>query len=623
MFPSANALYTERGIPSTLFPTKTKVIVPGIVQEQMQVIQSNAIPSPTPGGTEIQIFLPQLINTWLDCQSFYLCFHAVVQWSYTAYPANDWGYANHLNGALLGSFYSVFYRLTVYANSVNVTDDIIEVGIVGCRMLMLSMTKTARECQAWALGFHPSPQNNMALAGYRARGCFPESADVDNLVLQNDLPAGQANPIGITGVGIGNGGAATQYINQQFDFAVPMLGSLGINNEHMYYMGLGNTRISLFTENPANFWMLPPLNNIIKYIPTATTPTVQNANFWFGGLIQNGWAITRVRAEYNIVRVDQGIMNELMAMISGTGGAIVTRCISFQTSTQQIQQGASGTFQPQLNIRRGCVKSCLVLFNNTGQNNITSSGAYNNLYAGTNIAGQAGSNEYVNMFNKYGSINPGLGANTMFLINNVSYPKLGLNPTQFPGETWAYILESLNLLTSDHIKPAIVTQNWLVADPIVAQYSAGTLGAAAGALTTGTTNFWRIGTYTQGGLAWSAALPPVVNNTANANTQAQNANCTIYPWYAWALQSAKDLITPASFPGMEDFVMSNDFFMYFSFEDTPRPGLLSGKNTMDGSNYLNIPLVTTTSYLYNIYFVVLFDALIVHEIASSNVYMIS
>ena len=71
------------------------------------------------------------------------------------------------------------------------------------------------------------------------------------------------------------------------------------------------------------------------------------------------------------------------------------------------------------------------------------------------------------------------------------------------------------------------------------------------------------------------------------------------------------------------YALSNDFFMYFSLEDTPRPGLLSGKNTMDGSNYLNMPLVATTSYVYNVYFIAVYDALIVHDITQSNVYMIS
>lgn len=607
MFSSA---YTERGLPQTLIPQKTKVIVPGIVQEQIQVIQQNTIPSPTPAGTEIQIYLPQLINTFLDCQSAYLVFHVITQWNFTAgYGAGFPATSNDLNGALIGSFYSIFYRLTVYANSVNVTDDIIEVGIIAARLLQLTMTRTARDGMAWLLGFNASPFCNSGLLGYKVRGQFPYGADGDNLALMNNSTSVGANYILGSGSALGNGLAGAGIINQQYDFAVPMLGSLGINNPNMYYMGLGNTRISLFTENPNNIFFLPPAFTTSRALAMAPGgvggPSVQQS-IRVGGYALAVFAVTRVRFEANIVRLDQGIMGEISGMLTSTGGSIVNRCISFQTTTQQIQLGSSGTQQPSLNLRRGCMKSVLTCFNNTGNSTST-------------LGGLNGANPEVNVFNKYGSINPGLGANTMLLINNVSYPKLGLNPTQFPSETFAYILDGLGLFSSDSAKPDIPFQNWLCADPAVISSGMGTLCPTGTAdLSAGSTSFWRSGAFQQG-IGVGAAM----TWASTTNLNGQNNVVQTNPSYFWA-QAPQYLMSSAAMLGSGfTYCLSNDFFLYFSLEDTPRPGLLSGKNTMDGSNYLNIPLVATTSYTYNVYFIGIFDALIVHDITQSNVYMIS
>lgn len=595
--------FSQRALPATFFPVKPKTIVAGITQEQLQVINQNTIPQPTPFGTEIQFYLPQLGNTFLDCSTAYFLFNITMSFQNTG---TDTIYANQCNGGIIGSFYSFFQRLTIYANSVNVTDDIWELGIVAAYYLKLTMTKQARDAMSWIMGFNPDPFYSSGLVGYRIKGPFPMCAEGDAL-------AAIRNGGNLIGYVSGNPIATTQYFCQQFHVAIPMIGSLGVNNPNMYYLGLGNTRISLFTDNPSSALALPAQITATVWKGTAGATNVQETNY-AGGLALNTFSITRARFIGNVIRLDDSVMQQVIQLMQPVNGQqLVTKCTSFGVSTQIIPQGAAGTVQLAMNIRRGSVKSVLTTFNNTGGTN---------LIVFSNNTGAAGANiESTGFLSKYGSINPGLGANTLMLINNINYPKLGLNPTQFPAETFAYILEGLDLLTSDDVKPALCMQNWLVADPSILNYSVRQAANATNAAdtTVAINGAWRAGTITSGTQALNAGI----------------ANYGVYQTCAVSIPQTRCFLPQGQLDGMsglyggnqafgsETYTHSNEFFLYFSLEDQPRPGMISGKNTMDGSNFLNLNIITPTSYAYTTYFVAVYDALLVHDFADRNVYYVS
>lgn len=621
--------YTTKALPASLMPEKPKTILPGIIQQQIQVIQSNALNQPTLGGATIDWYLPQLPNTFLDCASAMFVLHVSAQFSMqNGYGANQYNFAHNINGCILGSFYSLFQRFTVYANSVNVTDDIWELGIVGYRILNVSMTKDAKEAMAWILGFDTDIFAN-GLAGYRIRGSFPMMADGDSVVLLN----GAAGTGAFQGLAIG-GGAGPFFFTQQFNIAIPVPGSVGINNPGMYYMGLGNTRISLITETPANFLLLPATATAIgantalqytQYVPTfaqvpanpATSTVAENVLVTcnVGGFQLVAWNITRCRIEANTVTVPSDILNEILTMAGAP--QLISKTTNFTVSTQPLQQGTSGLQNLQVNNRKGSMRAVMFLFNNQGA--CTGQPAF--VTANTGV-------EYQNFFNKYGSINPGAGPNTLLSVNNTNYPKIGLNPTQYPCETWSYILESLGLLVTDSIKPTTCMQNWLVADPSVIAYQLNSFTPATGpgtGLSGATTNFWRSGLITNGsagGIAGSQVAPAIAGPAAAALGVPNNL-CALSAWWPWCFQSYWEWFDIQCVTGGPKIPFSNDFFLYFNLEDTPRPGLISGKNTMDGSNYLNLNLVAPTSYRYNVYIIGIADAIMVHDFNTKEVFMIS
>lgn len=603
--------FSQRALPVTFFPTKPKTIVAGITQEQLQVINQNTIPQPTPFGTEIQFYLPQLGNTFLDCSTAYLLFNINVQFQNVS---GGTIYANQANGAVIGSFYSFFQRLTVYANSVNVTDDIWELGLIACYYLKLTMSKQARECMSYLMGFNPDPYASVGLTGYRVKGVFPMSAEGDALAIVSNTNL--ANNFGYqTGLASAN----NAFFIQQFHVAIPMIGSLGVNNPNMYYLGLGNTRISLFVDNPTTAFFLPAgmTSQNFRITSAATPPVAASEINNAGGLALTSFNITRARFIGNIIRLDDTVMNQVIQLMQPVNGQqLVTKCTSFGVSTQSLPSQISGTVQVAMNIRRGSVKSVLCLFNNTGALNTASQSS---LLPFVTANGTGASIETVNPFSKYGSINPGLGANTLLLINNVNYPKLGLNPTQFPAETFSYILEGLELLTSDDMKPSIIMQNWLVADPAIVLFGALQAVQTQNDTTNRTTSAWRAGTYVNGFQQLNAGLTSL---GLYANTQISRSALNAFIPQHWidAAGGWNNSVDPF---GNEPYTSANEFFLYFSLEDQPRPGMISGKNTMDGSNFLNLNIITPTGYAYTVYFIAVYDALLVHDFAERNVYYVS
>lgn len=617
-------------VPDSLRFTKPRSIKDGIRQEQLVIPNQNTITQPTPGGSEIQFWIPQLPNTWWDPETAYFVIHAVGTFQQVSnWQAANPGtptMANDANGCIIGSFYSLFQRYAVWANGLNQTDDILEVGIVALRVLNITMTRQAREAMAFMFGFQNDPFSCASLAGYRIKGTFPFSADSDSAVLMNQYTSPTLG--GQQGIGL----PAAYYFNQNFDFAIPLIGTLGANNPSLYYLGLGNTKVSLFTEVPANFLLLPPGNGETRYVPTAAggggafpIPAANTAStLASGGLQLANWAITRARLVANTLILSQAVMQQVIAM---AGSQVVSLCQTFKMSQQNLQQGLSGLQQVTFSIRAGSMNYVIVLFNNTGTSNATYTApgstnlsfvnsAFGTGYLNTGTGGyynnavNAGVAEIANFFNKYSSINPGLGSTTKLTVNNTDYPKNGaLNPTQYPSETLAYMAEGMNMYSNSDQKWGPPPQNWAVADPnvIISGLQANNFPAATQQPSTQSSQFWRCGAICNG------------INQVQVNT---TIGCTTCPFFKWCLVSIEILNGPSSWNGQEKYVMSNDFFLFFGLQDQSRKGMISGKNTMDGSNFLNMNLSSVTSYAYSVYFVANCDILIVHDFETRNVYPI-
>lgn len=704
---------SERALPAFLLPTKPKAIVAGIEEQQVQYLNTNTIPTPTTAGQEIQWFLPRLEQTFLDPQSSYFVFHCSLRFQIRV--VNSFGntavYNNECQGAFLGSFYNMFQRYTVFAGSTNSTDDIVDVGVVATHYLRISMSTQAKNAMAMLLGFNCNPTNVSGLLGYRIMGPHPQICYEDPRRLftsDNDCaqrgftgPAttGGASPftttytIATTGwprYFSGDRFLDNDFITQEFDFALPLLGSLGVNNDNPYYMGLGNTRITLVTADPADFIRSPPrgyefsginvepvyvtaanaypglvgttnvlANSVANFVQvpagamaagppqvpaaavnlqgpasalawgaTFTTqsgavPSVANNNTntlppgaWRRGQVSVcsftivNWTIQRAKFVGNIIRLDESVWRNLLGMIRNVNGdKIVSKVTTFVSSTVTLPQGSAGMLNPQFNVRRGSVKHVLTAFNPVGA--AAASASYFTDLAQTKTNGTTIWNrelaagtitswniEIANWFGKVGSINPGCGANTFLSVNNQNYPKLGLNPTEYPMETFSYIMDCLNQLNSSNMKPTIHFQNWLAADPSIVT----------------DTRLWRSGVII-------GALQQIPDNTST-NTPDTDRLASASIWWLWTMISPDRFNVTWNNLGMETTVFSNDFFLFFDLEDAPRPGMLSGKSTMDGSNYMNLNLIAPTSYNYTLYFICAIDALLVHEIDTLNVYYV-
>lgn len=607
---------TASAIPDSLKFSKPRAIVDGIRQEQLAIMNQNTITSPTGAGSEIQFWMPQLSNTFWDCETAYFVFHALATFQEVSNAQSSQTlttYANDCNGAFIGGFYSCFQRYCVWANGLNQTDDINEVGIVAIRVLNITMTKQAREAMSFMFGFQMDPFSTAALAGYRLKGIFPYSADSDSAILLNQN--GSAVPGGQEGAGL----PSAYFFNQNFDFAIPVIGTLGANNPNLYYMGLGNTKISLFTDSPTNFLLLPPGSYDTRYIPvnaSATAPNTQAATISSGGLSLVSWTITRARMVANTIILSQEVMERVMSM---TGTQIVSLCQSFSLSQTSLSQGVSGLQQVILSNRKGSMNYVIATFNNSGTSNaqyngssfLTSTGSGQQGWSNTATGGFTTTvAEISNFFNKYGSINPGLGQGTNLSVNNTTYPKNGtLNPTQYPAETLAFMAECMNMYSNSDQKWAPPQQNWCVADPAVvaAGLTTGNFPSATATSSTQISQFWRSG---------------AIMNGMNSLTVNGTASCCTSPFFKWCFVAPETLMFSAAWNGQQKYTYSNDFFLFFGLQDQSRRGMISGKNTMDGSNFLNMNLVVPTSYAYNIYFICNFDCLIVHDFVNRNVYPI-
>lgn len=625
--------YTERAIPATLLPLRPKIVAPGIKRESLEWVNSNTIPQPTQAGQEIQFFIPQYERTYLDTQSTYLVISCNVVLSYPLGDKNSTPLFNHnANGCILGSFYSLFYRYTVWANTNTTLDDIIELGIVALTYLRLSMSKGARQTMSSMLGFADDFNGAGNIIGRRIKGPGSQGCRNDSFFVLSSATLGAAAlntvhpvPQGFDNINefanaqpvevrMQNGCPVypTQTIIQDFQFAIPLIGALGVTNDNLYYLGLGQTRVSFFLENPQNCFLLPPVFTKPVLVPPgniddttggtapggATTPLL--GTITAGGLSFVSLNITRARLIGNILTLSPEIWQQIMPSIMQSGyNRLEARVTSFSVSTSTIPQGSAGTLQLLVQQRYGSLKSAVAHFNPT-------TGCNNNTYVTIDGTSTTNNLEITNYFGKYGSINPGCTANTAFSIHTEWYPKIGLDPTNYPHQTLAYIMDCLNTLNSAQTKPSISDQNWFVADPCVC------------ALPVAVTN--NQGPVPLSGIWRPAPILAFPQFSTLYGTNVTVGTKTFQRSSAWWLQTllTQKEINWWDFGGSSE-ILSNEFFLYWSFETAVRPGMISGKNTMDGSNYLNLNLIAQTTYGYTVYIIGAFDAVLVHDFDTGNV----
>jgi hypothetical protein len=590
--------FAERAIPSYLINFKPKIVAPGITQETLEWINANTIPAPTPAGQEIQFFLSQLPRTYLDTQSTFLS----LQCSLTM--TNKSGrtiFSNGANGCVIGSFYSLFYRYAVWANTSQPLDDIQELGLVAHHYLRLTMARGAKATMSYLMGFTHDYLNCASLTGYRLKGQFPECAVGDATAFQSRSALaqdGRTDTVQEAGINTGQevryqfgAGVATDgVVTQNFEVSLPLLGALGITNDNPYYMGLGQTRVSYFLDDPQNAFLLTPA--YLRYAATvddsnSTTPpdggaaiTTTATNVQIGGFTYGSFTISRARIIGNVITLSEELWEQMLPSIQANQGRLVSRVTTFLMSAATIPSGSNGTIQIPANLRAGSLKYVSCHFNPNGAlpPTYTKYGRLQGTDTGVNI-------ELPNYFKKYGSINPGLTQGTAMSINNTWYPKLGLDPTNLPGQTLSYIMDCLNMLNSGNMKPSFSLANWLVIDPNAVQPNGK----------------WRSGVIT--------TQPQRIGTSASATSQS-----------TWFLNT---LVSPSETNwwdlGLSKETFSNDFFLFFNFESAMRPGMVAGRNTYDGQNILNLNLGQSCAYNYNVQLFAAIDAVLVHVVPTGEV----
>lgn len=589
--PSFNVKY---GMPDEFRFPEPVAIVPGITEDDLNVLAFGTLPSPSVVGQQISVLIQDYANTFVDTTMSFIWIRAtlVMQQTGATTPLNGpW------TGAFIGSFWSIFSRYTVSANSTTPTDDMPDIGVTAAIYLRLTMSITLRESLGYLLGFNTDPEGYDALLGARTGAAsFPWTS------------GGQTpnTPLALTWPQNG-------FLTQVYDICLPVFGTLGTGNKSgLYYLGLGTTRIDFILEDWNRWLAICPLTTtpvplaVVGANAVVGTPAQVAANgVGNGGLIKGAgfslggvWTVTSFTVNYlrfmgKVIRFDLQTMATITSQLRSPN--FITRQTVFLMSTANLAAGISGTQQILCNAHGASVTALLTLFNN-GLQTFTAQG--NVALAGETLP-----------FNKYGSVNPNLIQGTAFSINNRLYPQQGFDPTNFPAQTYAMCVNAIHSLWGSGSKPSIAPGNYMVIDH-AGNPMAGIGGNGAPAATNPAWR-WRSGSY-------------VVSGALNATGAAPAANM---------LTGASDVVT--AFISEHEYnafqfntligskrVKSNDFFLCFDLETVSRPGYISGTPMNTGSNFLNMNISPALGASYTIYFILMCDGILNQNLQDGTINLI-
>lgn len=572
---------TPSSVPNELnYSEPINAIPPGFRTVNFRQVNYNTIPSPTPGGTEIQINIPQIPNAFIDPSTTYLNVKvrisgriAVQNLAVTPFNTAETVRINARRQLLLAYLnatgWGLFQRYQVYANNSILIEDIDEIGYLA-HMLSAATRSSATLTTADLTG----DSENGVLPGHRfcaitncvniqaanaanaqpptIAGFAPDATSLlkrslvthlSETAIGNDKSqffsvAGEPMPplreyelIHDDDGGqswaylarVGEGNAAVTYnavpFNHEFDLCLPLLGILGSNNEKLYPC-MYPTQIRLITESLGNILNLPT-----QFIDVTQT-------------------ITSMEFCCNYLRLDSGAMATILSSLP-MPGVMPMRCTSFVHSSSSLPRGTQGSAQVLVSTRRASMKALFMGFSSNGHNLDD-----NNAPALRLGFGAKNQRTTFTEGTKFNSINPSLGQNTYLTVNGVFYPQQMLNPVSKPLDCLQQFLQTLNMTQSSTLRPSIRLHDYLRID--------------------------------YGGRGSQFYNPPaVVDRSESAYDQNHTSNVAA----ANVIQSVYDNL-PLS--GILPNIGRNQFYLAIDTEHFGKRGFLSGVSTLGGSVFMNL-----------------------------------
>lgn len=587
----------ELATPKDVLPVPVLRIDPEIDYRQVNYINANTIPGTpatngvganfygvsTPVNTQIDVVFMQKRNAFLDTRTSYLEVEVTVglyndaQQAGAAVVCTNGAY----NGYVRGSFWSFFSKYTVYANQNNPTDDITDIGLVARWAFMMSMNAETKRCMSTLWGFDELATNG--LVGARLFGASPFTT--------SSLLYGAAYEGMITANGCTNAAPERSVYTQVFDCCIPLLGTLGTGYGGMYYLGTGATKLSLWTEDPTNTFFVPATDVPLMGLTTAT-PGVPISTARFNGLMRlSSVVMTRVRWWGNVLTVSDKIMTQIRAELPDPN-LYTARAVSWNVTSIQLPQGVQGMQQIPLNLRKYSVKYLHTTF------------APNGVPATTLSA--TGGSANVNVGLKYGSLNPNLGANTVYYLNGRRYPDAGVDPSNYPEQTMAENLKAWEVWTNSGPRPSVDMANFKVADPnLLGNVNiVGSTNRAAYFRSKG----WSHGIYNTAPAApglrgWQSSCLPSIYGSPTPGT-----NQTL------VLAGG----VPATNLAGSRHVASQDFWLGVNTEILPEKGYFSGTTLNSTGNYLQLNIETPTAIPYTINIISMFDGFLTWDFLTGD-----
>ena len=274
---------------------------------------------------------------------------------------------------LLGSAYSFFNLQRVLGNNNTTLEEIPEVGVLVNMLTQCQLLEGDKRGLSSMLGF-----------------AFDNSVDASSATAGCRIFAN----------------ATTEGLN--FEFAVPLIGILGANNDKMIPVGkLLGLRLELMCDVPANFIAATTANVVSQYV------------------------ISEIEFVGNYITLgpeSQSIVDSL------NRDRIIIRCQSWkQTSATIAASSGVGTQELLCNIRVNSLKS---------------------IYLACSIAN---ANE-----KKFSGINPNLSSGTCWLIGGQNYPQRGLDPSNKPADCFAELQRSFGALNFAQYNSCISKTDYFV-----------------------------------------------------------------------------------------------------------------------------------------------------------------
>lgn len=323
-------------LPSELQYTLPPSIPQGWKSDQLRVQTISTYPTSVVQGTEFQIQIPQLPNTFLDPTTSYLNVRATFKWKNAAGQTASLSDPAE-NPLLLGSGWSLFQRYELYFNNSNLLDQIMYPGVYVNAMLNSTMTPNQRiGCPN--MGFGDST------------GHLPNYATT----LSTDDGVQRASGNGADGV------TRTCTV----DFAIPLIGVIGHATDKLIPLMLGGMRVDLTCDNITNY-----LKSGSKAFSETPEIVINNLEF-----------------VSNVVTVDAG---SLAAVIQAHPEKLFIRTQSVVHSSQTIQEGSAAGLYELLISSRVSSQKALVICPSTSL-------AYEGLYSGVNPNLTAGTSVSIN-----------------------------------------------------------------------------------------------------------------------------------------------------------------------------------------------------------------------------------